>query len=218
MDLHQQAAGCADWLYDYDDKCGSSFFYLPAPRGGRYTASSASECATPLLIYLVSPRVLSFSLLSATIHTKVQACGVWHFTLSCWFRSVLEIPVGDAGELSSGRTHAPQPCTTEFEGWHTFWADSLCGSPSPLQVAGQAGKTVVHQPIVVATATRETHALHWALVHYGVVQKIISIRHLPKHSHNLSDRVHSMVGEKIQPKGGVYLVMAVRLHGIWRTL
>ena len=47
-----------------------------------------------------------------------------------------------------------------------------------------------------------THAFHWALVHFGVIQKITWGRLPPKHSHNFADRVNSMVKEVIFPKGG----------------
>tara|TARA_B110001452_G_scaffold101705_1_gene84383 strand:+ start:387 stop:3554 length:3168 start_codon:yes stop_codon:yes gene_type:complete len=45
-----------------------------------------------------------------------------------------------------------------------------------------------------------THAFHWALVHFGVVQKVTWVRLPPKHSHNYADRVNSMVKEQVWPK------------------
>ena len=49
---------------------------------------------------------------------------------------------------------------------------------------------------------KEAHALHVHLVAVGVVQKIVWIRLRPKHSHNLADRVNSMVKEQIWPQRG----------------
>ena len=49
---------------------------------------------------------------------------------------------------------------------------------------------------------KATHALHWTIVHYGVLQKLTWGRLLPKHSHNLSDRYNSMVKEVIWPQSG----------------
>eukprot|EP00965_Chrysotila_dentata_P149262 4929684-Pleurochrysis_carterae.AAC.2 len=69
---------------------------------------------------------------------------------------------------------------------------------------GKLGTTVVRQTDSGSdNDSRETHALHCALIHYGVVQKMIWIRLMPKHFHNLSDRVNSMVGEKIAPERGM---------------
>jgi len=40
---------------------------------------------------------------------------------------------------------------------------------------------------------KTTHAFHWSLVHYGVMNRLTWIRLMPKHSHNYADRVNSMV-------------------------
>eukprot|EP00965_Chrysotila_dentata_P099281 3282677-Pleurochrysis_carterae.AAC.1 len=32
MALHRECAGRGDWLYAYDDKCGSEYTFLPPPR------------------------------------------------------------------------------------------------------------------------------------------------------------------------------------------
>ena len=50
--------------------------------------------------------------------------------------------------------------------------------------------------------SKYTHAFHWLLVHLGVVNKIIWLRLAPHHSHNLADRVNSMVKEVMVPKRG----------------
>lgn len=50
--------------------------------------------------------------------------------------------------------------------------------------------------------TAATHAFHWALVHFGVLNSLLWIRLPPKHSHNFADRVNSMVKERIHPKRG----------------
>jgi len=50
--------------------------------------------------------------------------------------------------------------------------------------------------------TATTHAFHWSLIHFGVMNSLLWIRLLPKHSHNFADRVNSMVKEKIWPKRG----------------
>ena len=47
-----------------------------------------------------------------------------------------------------------------------------------------------------------THAFHWCLIHFGVMQKLSWGRLLPKHSHNYADRVNSMVKEVISPQRG----------------
>ena len=49
---------------------------------------------------------------------------------------------------------------------------------------------------------KEAHALHVQLVSRGILQKLIWVRQPPKHSHNLADRVNSMVKECIWPKKG----------------
>ena len=49
---------------------------------------------------------------------------------------------------------------------------------------------------------KTTHAYHWSLVHFGVLQKSTWGRLLPKHSHNFADRVNSMVKEVIWPQRG----------------
>eukprot|EP00965_Chrysotila_dentata_P241385 6204249-Pleurochrysis_carterae.AAC.2 len=69
---------------------------------------------------------------------------------------------------------------------------------------GKLGSTIVRQTDSGSdNDSCDTHALHCALVHFGVVQKIVWIRLMPKHSHDLADRVNSMVGEKIDPIKGV---------------
>eukprot|EP00965_Chrysotila_dentata_P206634 6183650-Pleurochrysis_carterae.AAC.1 len=47
-----------------------------------------------------------------------------------------------------------------------------------------------------------THLFHWLLVHMGVVDTVVWIRLKSKHSHNICDRVNSMLKERIWPKGG----------------
>ena len=47
---------------------------------------------------------------------------------------------------------------------------------------------------------KEAHALHWSLIHYGVLNRFVWIRLKPKHSHNFADRCNSMVKEVIAPK------------------
>ena len=49
---------------------------------------------------------------------------------------------------------------------------------------------------------KAVHALHVQLVSQGVVQKLVWIRLRPKHSHNLADRLNSMVKEQIWPQRG----------------
>ena len=49
---------------------------------------------------------------------------------------------------------------------------------------------------------KRTHALHWSLIHFGVLQKLTWGRGLPKHSHNYADRVNSMVKEVMWPQHG----------------
>eukprot|EP00965_Chrysotila_dentata_P240367 6203667-Pleurochrysis_carterae.AAC.1 len=41
MSLHQECVGRSDWLFEYDDKCGSQYTHLPSPKGGRETAASS---------------------------------------------------------------------------------------------------------------------------------------------------------------------------------
>ena len=47
-----------------------------------------------------------------------------------------------------------------------------------------------------------THCYHWCLIHFGVLQKLTWIRLKAKHSHNLADRVNSMIKETIWPRSG----------------
>eukprot|EP00965_Chrysotila_dentata_P135301 4473740-Pleurochrysis_carterae.AAC.3 len=47
-----------------------------------------------------------------------------------------------------------------------------------------------------------THVMHWLLVHMGVVEKVVWLRLKSKHSHNLADRVFSMIWEKLWGKKG----------------
>ena len=49
---------------------------------------------------------------------------------------------------------------------------------------------------------KETHALHIQLISRGVLEKLVWVRLPPKHSHNLADRVNSMVKEQIWPQRG----------------
>ena len=49
---------------------------------------------------------------------------------------------------------------------------------------------------------KATHAFHWSLIHFGVVQMLTWTRLPPKHSHNFADRVNSMVKEQIAPQRG----------------
>lgn len=49
---------------------------------------------------------------------------------------------------------------------------------------------------------KETHAFHWQLVHDGAVQKVVWISLPPKHSHNHSDRLYSMIKDVIWPSRG----------------
>ena len=49
---------------------------------------------------------------------------------------------------------------------------------------------------------KEAHALHVQLVSRGVIEKLVWLRLPPKHSHNLADRVNSMVKEQIWPQRG----------------
>ena len=41
MQMHQECAQRQGWAYEYDDKCGSDFLYLPSPAGGRHVAKHA---------------------------------------------------------------------------------------------------------------------------------------------------------------------------------
>eukprot|EP00965_Chrysotila_dentata_P123592 4086144-Pleurochrysis_carterae.AAC.3 len=34
MNIHQKCAGHRDWLFEYDDKCGSIYTHLPSPNKG----------------------------------------------------------------------------------------------------------------------------------------------------------------------------------------
>jgi hypothetical protein len=73
-----------------------------------------------------------------------------------------------------------------------------------LQELGKLGSHLVRQTDSGPdNDCKATHAFHWALVHFGVVQKVTWGRLLPKHSHNLADRVNSMVKEVMCPKRGV---------------
>jgi len=47
-----------------------------------------------------------------------------------------------------------------------------------------------------------THQFHCSLVHYGALNRLIWIRLEPKHSHNVADRVHSMIKEILWPRSG----------------
>ena len=49
---------------------------------------------------------------------------------------------------------------------------------------------------------RVTHEFHASLIHYGALQKLIWIRLEPKHSHNLADRMFSMIKEILWPRSG----------------
>lgn len=48
----------------------------------------------------------------------------------------------------------------------------------------------------------ETHAYHTTLIHVGVLDKLTWIRLTAKHSHNLADRMFSLLKEVIAPKRG----------------
>ena len=37
MELHREAQGRSNWVFEYDDKCGSQFLHLPCVPGGRNT-------------------------------------------------------------------------------------------------------------------------------------------------------------------------------------
>ena len=41
MEMQQACAQRQGWLFQYDDKCGSNFLYLPSPAGGRERASTS---------------------------------------------------------------------------------------------------------------------------------------------------------------------------------
>ena len=43
QEFHQMCSQRVGWLFEYDDKCGSSYMHLPAPRGGRFTASEQGK-------------------------------------------------------------------------------------------------------------------------------------------------------------------------------
>lgn len=49
MDFHQQCARSKFMAFEYDDKCGSNFLYLPAPAGGRFDSKTASAHANCVL-------------------------------------------------------------------------------------------------------------------------------------------------------------------------
>ena len=51
---------------------------------------------------------------------------------------------------------------------------------------------------------QETHALNISLISRGIFNKITWIRLMPKHSHNLSDRMNSLLKEVIEPKRGTH--------------
>ena len=44
--------------------------------------------------------------------------------------------------------------------------------------------------------------MHWCLIHFGVLNKLIWLRLSPHHSHNQADRANSMVKEVMVPKRG----------------
>ena len=41
--MHQECAGHPDWLFEYDDKCGSQYIWMPYPQTGRESGSNASR-------------------------------------------------------------------------------------------------------------------------------------------------------------------------------
>lgn len=41
MEFHQMCSQHQGMIFEYDDKCGSQFLYLPSPRGGRFSAADA---------------------------------------------------------------------------------------------------------------------------------------------------------------------------------
>ena len=72
-----------------------------------------------------------------------------------------------------------------------------------LQELGSLGSELVRQTDSGPdNDCKTTHAFHWSLIHFGIVQKLMWGRLLPKHSHNYADRVNSMVKEVVWPHRG----------------
>eukprot|EP00965_Chrysotila_dentata_P165272 5457390-Pleurochrysis_carterae.AAC.1 len=49
MTLHRECVGWTEWLFQYDDKCGSHYTFLPSPKGvllHRRVSFCAAFCAT----------------------------------------------------------------------------------------------------------------------------------------------------------------------------
>eukprot|EP00965_Chrysotila_dentata_P220311 6191703-Pleurochrysis_carterae.AAC.2 len=81
-----------------------------------------------------------------------------------------------------------------------FGSTAFLTSLSALAERGMLGDNVYRQTDSGPdNDAKETHALHCHLVHCGVVNKIVWLRLIPKHSHNLADRYHGMVKEKVCP-------------------
>ena len=84
-----------------------------------------------------------------------------------------------------------------------FGCTAFLGSLHRLEQLGKLGREVVRMTDSGPdNDAKETHALHWQLVHEGVLQKVTWISLPPKHSHNISDRYNSMLKNVIWPTRG----------------
>jgi len=86
-----------------------------------------------------------------------------------------------------------------------FGCSAFLSSLYEMECVGKLGEVIIRLtdsgPDNDALVTQEFNC---SLIHYGVCQKLIWIRLEPKHSHNLADRVHSMVKEIIKPRSGAH--------------
>ena len=78
------------------------------------------------------------------------------------------------------------PCLTTGA---NFGCSAFLGALYRMEVCGKLGREVIRlTDSGPDNDAKETHALHWQLIHDGVLQRLTWLSLPPKHSHNLADR------------------------------
>lgn len=182
MDLHREAAGRDGWMFEYDDKCGSHFLHLPLTSNSR-DGDGRWKYHMGLQGNMFIGLLMRMSIVPPCLKTGTN------FALTSLLSALWRL-------LTLGKLG------------HTFVRQARPRTATRMQAHHSHSFSNPHVPYATQTDSgtdndsKETHFFHWILIHFGVLDKIIWIRLKPHHSHNLSDRVNSMVKEVMQPKRG----------------